>query len=126
MFTYDICNDNWIMIQNETLIEDPVTPNEIDEYRKQARQRLTIQQKLPVADSNSPGSGKQKLLYAGPTHPSLGRVRGKVPHSRDGHSVVLFENCLYIFAGDRHQMPFNDIYSYSIQEQVIRTPLINH
>mmetsp|Transcript_32982 Transcript_32982/g.32675 ORF Transcript_32982/g.32675 Transcript_32982/m.32675 type:complete len:193 (+) Transcript_32982:608-1186(+) len=125
MYTYDFSSNQWIMIQNETLIEDPVTPSEIDEYRKQARQRSTVQQKSPAAEEISP-SRKQKPLYSGPSNPSLGRIRGKVPHSRDGHSAVLFDGYLYVFAGDRHQMPFNDTYSYSIQEQVIRTPLINN
>jgi len=34
----------------------------------------------------------------------------KVPAARDGHSAILYGNSLFIFGGDRHHMPFNDLY----------------
>jgi hypothetical protein len=40
----------------------------------------------------------------------FGMVSGK-PAARDGHSAnVDKRGCMYVFGGDRHQMPFNDLY----------------
>jgi hypothetical protein len=40
----------------------------------------------------------------------FGMVAGK-PAARDGHSAnVDKRGCMYVFGGDRHQMPFNDLY----------------
>lgn len=36
------------------------------------------------------------------------------PTARDGHSCNVYKNRLYIFGGDRHHMPFNDIYSLEL------------
>lgn len=59
------------------------------------------------------------MLYDGPVSPEKGRVAGHVPHARDGHSAVVIDKMMILFGGDRHQMPFNDIYMYSINEEVI-------
>jgi hypothetical protein len=32
------------------------------------------------------------------------------PSARDGHSSFVFNNKMFIFGGDRHHMPFNDLY----------------
>ena len=34
----------------------------------------------------------------------------KRPAARDGHSSVLYRNKFYVFGGDRHHMPFNDLF----------------
>ena len=31
------------------------------------------------------------------------------PTARDGHAAVIYFGCLWIFGGDRHHMPFNDL-----------------
>ena len=38
-------------------------------------------------------------------------VKGIKPMPRDGHSATL-DSCgnMYVFGGDRHTMPFNDLY----------------
>ena len=33
----------------------------------------------------------------------------KNPMPRDGHAAVVHFNSLFIFGGDRHRMPFNDL-----------------
>ena len=104
MYTYDFVNNNWALIQTETQIHDPVTPSEVDQFNK----------KLKKGDHLEPG----KLnLYTGPPSPMQGRVDNRVPHSRDGHSAVLYSNFMIIFGGDRHQMAFNDLYCYTVFEQ---------
>lgn len=41
----------------------------------------------------------------------FGLVKGKEPTARDGHSsTVDNEGWMYVFGGDRHHMPFNDLY----------------
>jgi hypothetical protein len=59
-------------------------------------------------------SRKKKALYDGPISPDVGHIRGKIPHARDGHSATVVGNLMVIFGGDRHQMPFNDVYTYSM------------
>ena len=47
----------------------------------------------------------------------FGLVFGKVPAARDGHSAnVDKQGYLYIFGGDRHHMPFNDLYMIKLPE----------
>lgn len=103
MYTYDFLNNNWVLIQNEMQVSDPVTYGDVDKYNKKVK-------KLEKSDQS------KVLLYTGPANPMQGRVEGKFPHSRDGHSAVLFENTMIVFGGDRHQMAFNDLYSYSVHE----------
>ena len=45
------------------------------------------------------------------TESKFGIVSGRKPTARDGHTMVIDDNgFLYIFGGDRHHMPFNDLY----------------
>ena len=40
---------------------------------------------------------------------------GQRPTPRDGHSACVDSTgCMYIFGGDRHHMPFNDLYMISL------------
>ena len=41
-------------------------------------------------------------------------VKGKRPAARDGHSAVLHEGNLIIFGGDRHHMPYNDLFIFDV------------
>ena len=42
-------------------------------------------------------------------------VEGTRPTPRDGHSACIDSTgCMYIFGGDRHHMPFNDLYMISL------------
>lgn len=36
------------------------------------------------------------------------------PNARDGHSLGIYKNRLYVFGGDRHHMPYNDIFSLEL------------
>jgi len=46
----------------------------------------------------------------------FGLVKGKMPTARDGHSSSLdHRGNMYIFGGDRHHMPFNDLYILPLQ-----------
>jgi len=46
----------------------------------------------------------------------FGLVYGMRPTARDGHSAnVDSQGCMYVFGGDRHHMPFNDLYMIKLQ-----------
>lgn len=39
-----------------------------------------------------------------------GLVSGKRPAARDGHTGIVVNETFLVFGGDRHHMPFNDLY----------------
>jgi hypothetical protein len=44
-----------------------------------------------------------------------GVIKGKRPTARDGHSGIVDDDKMYIFGGDRHHMPFNDLYCLDLK-----------
>jgi hypothetical protein len=48
----------------------------------------------------------------------LGKVLqvNRAPHSRDGHTGVVWEGMLIVFGGDRHHMPFNDTFVFMLKD----------
>jgi hypothetical protein len=52
---------------------------------------------------------------AQPNESNFGVVAGKKPTARDGHSAVVdSQGNMFVFGGDRHHMPFNDLYMIQI------------
>ena len=46
----------------------------------------------------------------------FGLIRGVKPTARDGHiSIVDSKGYMYVFGGDRHLMPLNDLYMIKLQ-----------
>ena len=41
-------------------------------------------------------------------------IQKNKPSARDGHSAFVFHNKMFIFGGDRHHMPFNDLFFLDI------------
>jgi hypothetical protein len=51
------------------------------------------------------------FLNASMNQNRFGVVRGKMPTARDGHSSIIDKDGhMFVFGGDRHHMPFNDLY----------------
>ncbi|CAG9331517.1 unnamed protein product [Blepharisma stoltei] len=144
MFSFDFLTNTWTMFQFEFQIKDPVTPEQLEEYKKRKsinhnHKHKTVPEPTSPAktpslhiskspDASPVGEGlsflkKKNSLYDGPPSPLEGRIRGKPPHPRDGHSAVVVNNFMYVFGGDRHQMPFNDLYAYRLVETTIKTPV---
>ena len=46
------------------------------------------------------------------------KVVGNRPRPRDGHSADLWGNQMVIFGGDRHHMPFNDLFTLNIENEI--------
>lgn len=44
-------------------------------------------------------------------------IKGKRPHARDGHSAIVHEGNMIIFGGDRHHMPYNDLFIFDLQTE---------
>lgn len=50
---------------------------------------------------------------------SKGKIEGRLPKPRDGHSCVVHdERFLIIFGGDRHHMPFNDLFALDMAKEI--------
>eukprot|EP00347_Sterkiella_histriomuscorum_P002778 403366836 len=47
-------------------------------------------------------------------HSKSAHIHRNKPSARDGHSSFVFHNKMFIFGGDRHHMPFNDLYFLDI------------
>ena len=50
--------------------------------------------------------------------PRNSKVQGVRPRPRDGHSADLFGKYMIIFGGDRHHMPFNDLFSLNLDSEL--------
>ena len=65
-------------------------------------------------DSTSPAVGGLGSPGEGAT--SFGVVNGIQPDAREGHSCnVSDDGYMFVFGGDRHHMPFNDMHLYYIK-----------
>ena len=145
MFSWNFGVNRWAQIQYQHHVEDPVSAIELTEYKKaeaRAQRRATIlanpnsplPRKSTTQDNMSPGIKepqspftssptkikKKRLLYEGPVSPEKGHVAGNIPHARDGHTATVVGTKMVIFGGDRHQMPFNDVYSYDLKDEVLK------
>jgi hypothetical protein len=46
----------------------------------------------------------------------FGLINGSKPTARDGHIAITdSQGFMYVFGGDRHLMPFNDLYMIKLQ-----------
>ncbi len=45
-------------------------------------------------------------------------IIGKKPCARDGQSVNILDDKMFIFGGDRHLMAFNDLYYFDLEKGI--------
>ena len=50
---------------------------------------------------------------------TYGKVQEMRPQARDGHTGVICGRELIVFGGDRHHMPFNDVYLLNIGQEFV-------
>ena len=111
-------SNEWVMLQEEHKIEDPVSSVQLEEYRR-GKSPLTAPPRKPadMSPDHSPVTKRKKdHLYEGPANPIVGRIAGKAPYPRDGHSAVAVRDSMLVFGGDRYQMPFNDLYAFNLSD----------
>lgn len=44
-----------------------------------------------------------------------GKMAGKRPPARDGHSAIMWGDQMFVYGGDRHHMPFNDLHMVNLK-----------
>lgn len=146
MYGFNLDTQHWSLLQEERAIEDPVSAVQLEEYKKSKLQHsksshspspspphsaLKVHQSpaihihkhdSPSSPDSDHSSGKKKKahLYDGPPSPLLGRIVGRAPYPRDGHSAVLIGDKMFIFGGDRYQMPFNDLYVFALNDHSVK------
>jgi len=54
------------------------------------------------------------------------KIQGKRPAPRDGHSSIVYGDYFVIFGGDRHHMPFNDMFMLDLRKEFIMRSHIFH
>ena len=52
----------------------------------------------------------------GPSEPAPVNINSLIPQARDGHISVVHDNKLFVMGGDRHNMPFNDLYMIDLDD----------
>lgn len=122
MWAFNFDALQWKLLQEERTIEDPVSAAQLEEYKKGKSFKTHSPHTAPAKHhTESPNSSPHEVkrhahLYDGPPSPLVGRIIGRAPYPRDGHSAVLVEDKMLVFGGDRYQMPFNDLYAYSLAD----------
>lgn len=53
----------------------------------------------------------------GSTEQNLQRQVGRRPAARDGHTGAVWNNFFVVFGGDRHHMPFNDLFMLDLEAE---------
>ena len=67
--------------------------------------------KRKLGGTNMDGTmGLSGTSPSGPNDSNFGVVKGIRPAARDGHTTVIQDGLMFVFGGDRHLMPFNDLY----------------
>lgn len=80
---------------------------------KNAHATQTAQQTSP-SSPNSLLKKQNTMINAGATRIQTGQrtssVTSEGPKPRDGHVALQLNNNMFVFGGDRHQVPFNDLF----------------
>jgi hypothetical protein len=97
-----------ISMQNSFIIKN--ADESFDLYYQQMKRRRHVANfQTNNEQTFASPSGKQALSPA--TTSITGFQRNRKPQARDGHSACVDKfGFMFVFGGDRHQMPFNDLY----------------
>ena len=52
-------------------------------------------------------------------------MNGRKPPARDGHTGLVLGSCLFVFGGDRHHMPFNDLFLLDLLTEIQNNEALN-
>ena len=96
-----------LSMQNSFIIKN--ADDSFDAYYQQMRKRK--QQTLNNTQTQHEGQAENAN-----TATKYGLVSGSKPTPRDGHTACVdSRGFMYIFGGDRHHMPFNDLYMINLE-----------
>lgn len=67
--------------------------------------------------------GHPAIAQAFGLQPTIGANNGNIkqgskPAARDGHTSNIYKDMLVTFGGDRHQMPFNDMFVLNLEKEL--------
>jgi len=86
-----------------------------DSYAAQMKKRKNQANNVTGMTTHSQlGNSTSKLLGGEAT--STVNINKKNPAARDGHVSVLLEGKMFVFGGDRHHMPFNDLFMLDLED----------
>ncbi len=95
-------------------------------YKNMIKRKLAQAMSNSLLNSmNSAANGQSPNRYTTMlgevTSPRSGNVlfvRGKRPPARDGHTcVIVSDQWFVVFGGDRHHMPFNDLFAMDLEAE---------
>ena len=94
-----------------------------DAYYNSMKRRSKIQMTLNGGASSLGGQDRtlttimENQIGAASSLHNPAKVAGKRPMARDGHTGILFGESLLVFGGDRHHMPFNDMFMLDLKKE---------
>ena len=94
-----------ISMKNSFLIKN--SGKGFDNYFSAAKRKKLGQSYSPTTSNASPSK----------IHKSA-KIPGVRPRPRDGHSAEVYGDHMIIFGGDRHHMPFNDLFSLNLDSEL--------
>lgn len=103
-----------ISMQNSFIIKN--ADESFDAYHQQMRKRKLAGTNVGDTMGGSMGGGNSATMTGSPAQNEFTyAVVSAQPSARDGHSAQISEDgLLFVFGGDRHLMPFNDLYIMSL------------
>ena len=74
------------------------------------------------ANAQKPGAGSalgdpqalESTFYRSTNKGKVPNTLPQFPAARDGHFAGIFDDCLFVFGGDRHLMAFNDLHYLNV------------
>lgn len=95
-------------MQDSFLIQNHTASN-FESYHRSMKRRQQSHTGRGFGEGTSPDQKRTDLLY--------GKVQGRRPPARDGHTGMVVNDMMIVFGGDRHHMPFNDTYRLDIKSE---------
>lgn len=111
--TFSIFDDPTSKIMKESYVIQNEDPSFAKTYQKMMKNKRISGKSLLNKNSKNTDLPREELTTSNailPVDPSLTKFSGKRPPARDGHTGIVMESSLFVFGGDRHHMPFNDLY----------------
>ena len=102
-------------MQNSFIIKN--ADESFDQYYTQMKRRRLHAGNQSVYNHTTSNHLDASMLSQSAAEGKYGLVMGKKPTARDGHTATVDSHgFMYVFGGDRHHMPFNDLYMIKLYQ----------